>query len=263
MMQQTGDNTLSAHRSSKSEVPLISIIIPVFQEEKLLPKTLAMFTPERKQQYGLEIIVSDGGSTDATLSIAEASADIVVRHTEARKQTIAEGRNRGAEVAKSDIFVFLNADTLPANPDAFLEHLSLWRNQVYKPCALACPVMIHPSERKLSDTIFAHLLNSYIRFMVNIAGFGMGRGECQIFQREAFEKAGKYDAAIPAGEDFEIFRRTRKIGGLLFAKELLVFESPRRFRRYGYPRILWEWAVNWLWVILFGKARSKDWEAVR
>jgi len=48
-----------------------------------------------------------------------------------------------------------------------------------------------------------------------------------------------------------------------FEQRLLVFESPRRFRRYGYPRILLEWAVNWFWVLIFGKARSKDWEAVR
>jgi glycosyltransferase involved in cell wall biosynthesis len=243
--------------------PSISIIIPVLQEEKLLARTLAIFTQERKQHFDLEIIVSDGGSTDATIDIAHKFADTVIIHDEPRRQTIAEGRNKGAEKARGEIFVFMNADTFPANPDAFLEYVRNWHALTYKPCALACPVSIYPEERIFSDTIFSWILNSYVGFMVNIAGFGMGRGECQIFTRSAFYSAGMYNAAIPAGEDFEIFRRTRKIGGLSFVKHLLVYESPRRFRRYGYPRILLEWAINWFWVLMFGKARSKDWEAVR
>jgi len=249
--------------SPEQSKPLISIIIPVLQEEKLLARTMSVFTPERKQLYRLEIIISDGGSTDSTIDIARTVADMVICHKEQRKQTIAEGRNKGAEQAKGDVFVFMNADTFPANPDEFLSFVQSWSELTYKPCALACPVHIYPEERTFADSCFSFMLNSYVGFMVNVAGFGMGRGECQIFTRSAFFSAGMYDGSIPAGEDFEIFRRTRKIGGLTFEKELLVYESPRRFRRYGYPRILLEWAVNWFWVLLFGKARSKDWEAVR
>lgn len=256
------------HREESSQQysahhPRISIIIPVLQEEKLLARTLSMFTQERKQHFNFEIIVSDGGSTDATIDIAKQYADLVICHAEQRRQTIAEGRNKGAEQARGEIFVFMNADTFPADPDAFLTYISDWHTLTYKPCALACPVSIYPEERTVADSVFAWILNMYIGFMVNIAGFGMGRGECQIFTRSAFFSAGMYNGAIPAGEDFEIFRRTRKIGGLSFVKHLLVFESPRRFRRYGYPRILLEWAINWFWVLMFGKARSKDWEAVR
>lgn len=90
---------------------------------KLLPNTLAVFTDTLKQKYKLEIIVSDGGSTDSTLAIAKGSADIIVCHTENRRQTIAEGRNMGSLVANGDIMVFLNADTIPANPEEFLETL--------------------------------------------------------------------------------------------------------------------------------------------
>lgn len=262
MMIEEGHHNQSSQYHS-AYIPKISIIIPVLQEEKLLARTLSMFTPERKQHFELEIIVSDGGSTDATIDIAKQYADIVICHREQRRQTIAEGRNKGAEQASGEIFVFMNADTFPADPDGFLAYIRDWHTLTYKPCALACPVNIYPEERTVPDSMFSWILNSYVGFMVNIAGFGMGRGECQIFTRSAFFSAGMYNGAIPAGEDFEIFRRTRKIGGLSFVKHLLVYESPRRFRRYGYPRILLEWAINWFWVLMFGKARSKDWEAVR
>ena len=115
-MIQPGTSVASQDYHDRSH-PLISIIIPVLQEEKLLFRTMSIFTPERKRRFGLEIIVSDGGSTDATISIAKEFADKVICHTEQRRQTIAEGRNKGAEHAQGDIFVFLNADTFPADPD--------------------------------------------------------------------------------------------------------------------------------------------------
>lgn len=263
MIYDAGSLTKDFHIKDKRQDVLISIIIPVYQEEKLLPHTLAVFTHTLKKKYKLEIIVSDGGSTDSTLAIAKESADIIVCHTESRRQTIAEGRNMGALVANGDIMVFLNADTIPAYPTEFLETLKEWKDKVYKPCAIACPVQINPDERKFPDTIFASILNFYVGCMVNVFGFGMGRGECQVFEKKAFLDIGGYNGSIPAGEDFEILRRACKTGGLVFEKKLLVYESPRRFRRYGYIRILMEWAVNWFWVIVFGKARSKDWEAIR
>ena len=122
MIYDAGSLTKDLHIKCTRQDVLISIIILVYQEEKLLPNTLAVFTDTLKQKYKLEIIVSDGGSTDATLAIAKGSADIIVCHTENRRQTIAEGRNMGSLVANGDIMVFLNADTIPANPEEFLEN---------------------------------------------------------------------------------------------------------------------------------------------
>ena len=52
---------------------------------------LKQFTPEIIQQYNLELIVSDGGSTDRTLEIARAYAHTVVENMERLKQTISLG----------------------------------------------------------------------------------------------------------------------------------------------------------------------------
>ena len=63
-----------------NEIPLISIIIPALNEEKLLKDTLTQFSPELKSKFKIEIIISDGGSTDATLTIARDYADIIVEN---------------------------------------------------------------------------------------------------------------------------------------------------------------------------------------
>ena len=73
-----------------------------------------MFSREWRSAVDAELIVSDGGSTDRTLAIAEQHADIVVRHDDSqRRQTIAEGRNQGAKAASGSVLVFINGDTVP------------------------------------------------------------------------------------------------------------------------------------------------------
>ncbi|MBL7988073.1 MAG: glycosyltransferase [Chlorobi bacterium] len=250
--------------------PLISIIVPALNEEKLIQRTLGCFPPQLRERYGMELIVSDGGSSDGTPLIAQQCADLVARHTEPRRQTIAEGRNRGAQLARGALLVFINADTVPKNPQKFLQALrQIAENSAEnssdnrrRVVAYACPVEIAPEERQLSDRLFHGFFNRYVRFL-NVIGLGMGRGECQVIHRDAFVNAGGYDNGMVAGEDFDLYKRLTRLGTIGHRAELMVHESPRRFRRYGYLRVLWEWTVNALSVIFSGKAVSKEWEQIR
>jgi predicted glycosyltransferase involved in capsule biosynthesis len=92
---------------------------------------------------------------------------------------------------------------------------------------------------------------------------GAGRGECQVVRRAAFEEVGGYRAELAAGEDFDLLARIALRARVMFAREVLVFESARRFRRFGYFRIVWWWTVNALSVLFTGKSSSDDWEPVR
>ena len=103
--------------------PRISIVIPALNEEKLIGRILDSFPRELRRRIAAEVIVSDGGSTDLTTVIAKESADVLVVHGERRRQTIAEGRNAGAAVARGELLAFINADTLPQDPEAFLLEL--------------------------------------------------------------------------------------------------------------------------------------------
>ena len=253
--------------SQKNGIPKkskqISIIIPTYQEEKILSKLKFLYTQEIKTKFNCEIIVSDGGSTDNTVSIAREFADKIVEHKSQNRQTIAEGRNKGAEVAEGNILVFINADTYPADLNSFMTSIQEWsKEQMNTYGAIACYVSGFPEEINTKDRIFYFLHNSFVKIL-NIIKLGMGRGECQIVRKEIFYLVNGYNPHIVAGEDFDLFRRISKHTKILMNSNFLVYESPRRFRRYGYLKTIWFWSINALSIIFAGRSYSKEWEAIR
>jgi rSAM/selenodomain-associated transferase 2 len=99
---------------------MISIIIPVLNEERALPATLQRVFAQQADAASYEVIVVDGGSTDAT-------ADIVAREPGIAWQVAETGRarqmNAGAHKASGDWLLFLHADTLL--PDDALQTISV------------------------------------------------------------------------------------------------------------------------------------------
>jgi glycosyltransferase involved in cell wall biosynthesis len=239
----------------------ISIIIPTLNEEKLIFQNLKQFDPDLKEKFEIEIIVSDGGSRDKTVEIANGLADKVLIHNEKFKQNISRGRNQGALVSGGDVLIFLNADTMISDLNLFFEKiLSIFESD--KNAAIACPVKVFTNEEIFIDKVFHFLYNNYVKFL-NKFFMGMGRGECHIIKKDAFLKAGRYNEEMYAGEDFDLYKRLKKIGKIVFMKDIVIYESPRRYRKFGYLRVFWDWTRNSVWITLFKKSISKDWEEVR
>ncbi len=241
----------------------ISVIVPTRNEGKLLRGCLEQFTKNLIQRLRIEIIVSDGGSTDATLTIAWEHTNLIATHENVlHRQTIAEGRNHGAAIASGHILVFLNADTRIPNIDAFFHHIIHRLDSDPQLVALAVKVQVMPDERKFSDILFHGFFNQYVHIL-NILGMGMGRGECQIVRRNAFDVIHGYNESLAAGEDFDLYKRLHSLGRIKYDSKLLVYESPRRYRKFGYLKVYSDWVKNGLSVLFKKKSVSDVWEEVR
>ena len=239
-----------------------SIIIPTLNEEKLLPKLLRQLEDINvKKNYDSEIIISDGGSTDKTVELALNFADVIKVHKHSYKQTIAEGRNIGAQFANGEIIIFLNGDIILNNAEKFFDYLD---TSFYKSdyLALTCKVKVFPEEQKLSDKLFHGFYNAYFHSL-NILGVGMGRGECQVIRKAVFEKVGGNNQSLIAGEDFDLFMRIRKLGKILHTNKVWIYESPRRYRKLGYWGVTWLWLRNSSSIVVKRKSISREWEQVR
>ena len=94
-----------------------SVIIPAYNEEVLLPATLASVRESMLAIPELvgETIVTDNNSSDRTADIATAAGARVVYE---EHQQIARARNAGAQIARGRYFIFLDADTLLNGPAA-------------------------------------------------------------------------------------------------------------------------------------------------
>lgn len=90
----------------------LSIVMPCLNEAGTIVASLEALEPLR--QRGAEVIVVDGGSTDATLALAESRADVALTGARGRALQM----NAGAAQATGDILLFLHADTtLPESAD--------------------------------------------------------------------------------------------------------------------------------------------------
>jgi glycosyltransferase involved in cell wall biosynthesis len=192
------------------------------------------------------------------------SVDKLIQHNKSHRQTIAEGRNRGAEVAKGDILFFINADTYPENIESIFKVLLNWENlpSLKNVDAIATNVLPLKEETGKMDSAFYFFMNKYFKFL-NLIGMGMGRGECQIIKASAFKNVGGYRDKIVAGEDFDLYHRLAKKGKVKFIEEIVVYESPRRFKKEGYINTLTKWFLNSVSVLIFGKSYSKEWKPIR
>ncbi len=222
---------------------------------------LLQFSPEIVKRHDVEVIVSDGGSTDRTLEIAHRLAHKVVENQDRVRQTISIGRNAGAAQAAGDVLVFLNADTLISDVDRFFVTL---KAEIETPevVALTCSVLVFPQEERLIDVLF-HRFYNWFFYMMNRVGMAMGRGECHIIKRPVFEEVGGYATGIAAGEDYDMFRRLQKVGKVKFLNDLVVYESPRRYRQFGYAYVTASWFLNFLSVFFLHRSISDQWKPVR
>ncbi len=91
----------------------VSIIIPAFNEEEMLPLCLESIQSLDWPEEYVEVIVIDNGSTDNTVQVAISFGAEVYQKKEA---TVSGLRNFGAEKSSGDILAFVDADCI-VSPD--------------------------------------------------------------------------------------------------------------------------------------------------
>lgn len=236
----------------------LSFIIPTLDEEKNITRVVKQFDT-LKGKFDYEVIVADGGSKDKTIYIAK-KLGVKVYQNKRENQNIAKNRNLGAKYSKGDILVFCDADTNISNPSFFCKIvLSKFKN---KNIVAGVPKLrVFPNQEKIEDKIFMYLLNLYVKESFH-SKKPIASGQCQIIRKSAFEKVNGYNEKLVYGEDADLFLRLKKIGEFYFFDNLVVYESPRRYRKWGYPKLITTAVSNYLYKKLFKKQKIKEWKRV-
>jgi rSAM/selenodomain-associated transferase 2 len=196
-------------------MPTLSIIIPVLNEGERIAATLDALAPMRA--LGVEVVVVDGGSRDATIQRARLRADKVMSAPRGR----ATQMNAGAEKATGEILLFLHVDTLlPSDADHVLLNGLERSGRVWG----RFDVRID-SKDPLLRTV-ARMMN--LRSRVT----GIATGDQAIFvKRDTFKQVGGFPP-IELMEDIALSKLLKRIGPPLCLREC-VATSARRWEKRG------------------------------
>jgi len=215
-------------------LPSISVIIPAFNEACYLPETLdRLRVAERylttRADAMVEFIVVDNASTDRTAECARTGGATVVLEPE---HNIAKVRNAGAALARHDVLLFLDADTLA--PADLLFRIALAMSDP------ACVGGAVDAVHKPADPLVRAYLGLW-RGLGLLAG--MAQGACHFCSRSVFRDLGGYDETVYMGEDVHFYwrmKRAARRGGLrtCFIRDTQVVPSPRRFDHWPLWRTL-------------------------
>lgn len=232
--------------------PVLSIVIPTFQEESYIGATISNLR-RMGSSTCFEVIVVDGGSTDNTVKEAQGLADRVCI---INKRGISTARNFGARRARSELLLFLDADVNP--PAGFVEkilHVFEDRNIIGATCT------IMPKYSRALEKAFFYFYNGLIRF---VCGFRPhSRGEFLAVRKSVFLSLNGFDEALPCLEDHDLAYRLSKMGKFAFVKDFTVYESMRRFRKLGFSKTVGTWIIDYLFFLFRGKPLSIIWKPVR
>jgi GT2 family glycosyltransferase len=239
---------------------MISFIIPTFNEEKEIENTLKRLAEYHSEH---EIIVSDGGSTDRTVEIARKYADKVIIYDGKERQTIGGGRNAGAAAAQWELLVFLDADVSIFDLDEFFERaMQVFQSDEYT-VAVTAHLGVLPELETRADKIFFGISNFLVFLINNVLRIGGSPGEFMMVRTSAFKEVEGFDEKVVVAEDQDFFRRLAKIGKTRYVGNLHVYHTGRRAHKIGWPRLLYEWFINYFYGVFFGRSASKEWNVIR
>jgi glycosyltransferase involved in cell wall biosynthesis len=187
-----------------SQAVSISVIIPAFNEEKMIGRCLESLADMAFARERFEVLLVDNGSRDHTLAIAESFRDrLNLKILQKTNVRISALRNLGARSAAGDILAFLDADCLaPCD----------WLDRIFE---------LAPADG--AGVMGAHYLlpenSSWVGRTWHRYQEAPKSGEVShvpagdlIMRREDFLRLGGFDETIQTNEDYELCERARKKG---------------------------------------------------
>ena len=206
----------------------ISIIIPAFNEERLLGASLGKIRTAAaafgRRGWAVELIVCDNNSTDRTAEIARAAGATVVFEP---VNQIARARNCGAAAATGDWLVFVDADSHPS-----AELFDDVAGQILAGRCLAGGCTL-----RLDEYFFAAALVTKFWNLVSRTGRLLA-GSFIFCETAAFRELGGFSTELFAAEEIEFSKRLKKLAAekgrtLVILHRHPLVTSARKVRLYS------------------------------
>ena len=189
-----------------------------------------------------ELIVVDGGSTDASVAIARPLCDALIDASRGRAQQM----NAGARASHGDALVFVHADTIV--PPTFAADIA---------SALSDPAVVGGrfDVRLDASALPYRIIGAMISIRSRISRTGTG-DQAIFVRRDVFDSLGGFPE-LELCEDLEFSRRLKRAGRIACLRTR-VTTSARRWNRDGVARtVVKMWLIRAMYLMGVPPARLK------
>jgi glycosyltransferase involved in cell wall biosynthesis len=200
-------------------MPYFSIVIPVYNKEKFVAKTIESVLSQTFTDY--EIIIVNDGSTDQSEAKISVFKDNRIQYYSKKNEGVALARNFGIEKATADYICFLDADDFWY--PTFLETMQRYSSELPEQKVFAAAIEIETKNK----TIPAHYSIPSTSDFEIVNFINASQKECVLWtscvciQKSVFQKVGKFDTKIKHGEDTELWIRIGLQFPIVFIHKIL------------------------------------------
>jgi len=220
-------------------VKTLSVVVPMLNEAAAIASTLDAL---RRGAPDAELIVVDGGSTDASVAIARPLCDALIDASRGRAQQM----NAGARASHGDALVFVHADTIV--PPTFAADIA---------SALSDPAVVGGrfDVRLDASALPYRIIGAMISIRSRISRTGTG-DQAIFVRRDVFDSLGGFPE-LELCEDLEFSRRLKRAGRIACLRTR-VTTSARRWNRDGVARtVVKMWLIRAMYLMGVPPARLK------
>jgi glycosyltransferase involved in cell wall biosynthesis len=197
----------------------VSVVLPAFNEEKLLPAALAAVkaaaTAFTARGWEWECVVCDNNSTDGTSAVARAAGATVVFEP---VNQIGRARDAGARAATGEWLVFIDADSTPS-----AELFASIATRIAEGRALGGGSTV---ELETGTPRYARFVCGLWNLWSRLAGWAAG--SCVWVEAEAFRSVGGFGTEYYAGEEVFLSRRLKSLARRSGRRFVILADHPLR-----------------------------------
>ncbi|MAF43156.1 MAG: hypothetical protein CMI54_03165 [Parcubacteria group bacterium] len=217
---------------------MLSIIIPTLNEEKYLPGLLKSLKDQSFKDF--EVIVSDAGSKDKTIEIAENYGSKVVSGG-----LPAKGRNEGVKAAKGNLLLFLDADINLPNKNFLRDALKEFNKKNLS--IASCRLMPFGKSEVLSKKQLEYLFEftNYLMLMFEKTA-PLGVGSMILIKKSIHNRIGGFNENVKLGEDHIYTKKAAKLAKFGILRSVRIGWSIRRFEQDKWIKPAFLYILNWL-----------------
>ncbi len=244
--------------STSNDLPFVSVVIPAYNEENNIVKTLQSLRNQTYPKDRYEVIVVDNSSTDKTAEVAKKAGAKVVNEPQKGVQF---ARQAGFEAAKGEFIASTDSDDFL--PPDWIAKMSKRMAQNSSLVAFGGWIR-HESGDGFAKFIINNLSPSFIKLYEKASLKPFLIAQNFIIRKSAFQKTEGFKNFPGYCEDMNLARRLKKIGKVEFntSRKWTVVASPRRWEK-GFLKGMRSYILNGITWLLFGTVIVKTLETER